>query len=133
VSGDQRLGPINAKSFAQLAFEKGMSMIVATLPQQIALETPALQHGLLTYALISDLSAKEPLGLLGERLLTLGQWFDNASQRVPELYRQIAVGPLNSMARSTVDKDSQQPLVFLGGEDSGHFVVHRSGYNTNPN
>jgi len=134
VSGDQRLGPINTKGFAQLAFEKGMSMIVATTPEQMAVETPALQHGLLTYALISDLSDTESLGQVDERLLTLGQWFDDAAQRVPELYRQIGgVAPLNSTAKPAEGKESQQPLVFLGREDNGQFVVYRTGRNANPN
>jgi hypothetical protein len=53
-SPDQRFGPINSRGLAQLAYEKGTSVLVASQAYQAALERARLGHGVLTLALIEE-------------------------------------------------------------------------------
>lgn len=132
VSSDPRLGPINARGFAHVAFEKGMSLIVAAMPEQLAWEDKKggnLRHGLLTYALIEGLS-KAVRGQSQEpAVLTVEEWFDFAAKRVPELYRALFSRNENlltteSPSISTSEMPGyQQPIVFMGKEDKRKFVV----------
>ncbi len=135
MSSDPRLGPINAKGFAQLAFEKGMATIVAARPQQMALEDNALQHGLLTYALISTLSDTAPSQRPDKRRLTLGEWFDDASRSVPELYRELSGvrGRTKYSEKPVEDLESQHPIVVVGTEDNRNFVIHLGHGGGRPN
>lgn len=83
---ERRRGPMNSKGLAQLAYEKGMFILTAAQSYQAALETAQLGHGYLTYALVeeglkkslADRRAKD-----GE--ITVREWFDYATDRVPEM------------------------------------------------
>lgn len=76
-----RVGPVNSRSLAQLAWEKGMEILAASQRDQFAREVKSLGHGLLTYALLEGFSAAPRVDgrLLGR------VWLDYAESRVPEL------------------------------------------------
>ncbi len=83
---ERRRGPMNSKGLAQLAYEKGMFILTAAQSYQAALETAQLGHGYLTYALIEEGFKK---GLADRRTkdgdITVREWFDYATDRVPEM------------------------------------------------
>jgi WD40 repeat protein/uncharacterized caspase-like protein len=83
---EKRLGPMNSKGLAQLAYEKGMYILTAAESYQAALEASQLGHGLLTYALVEEglktaSADREPK----DGLLTAKEWLDFASERVPQV------------------------------------------------
>ena len=83
---ERRRGPMNSKGLAQLAYEKGMFILTAAQSYQAALETAQLGHGYLTYALVEEGLKK---GLADRRAkdgeITVREWFDYATDRVPEM------------------------------------------------
>ncbi|MCX6559514.1 MAG: caspase family protein [Candidatus Aminicenantes bacterium] len=76
-----RVGPMNSRSIAQLAWEKGMEILTASQSDQFAVEMESLGHGLLTYALRQGFSEAPREG---GRLL-VGAWLDYAASIVPRL------------------------------------------------
>jgi WD40 repeat protein len=57
VIGDklaQRRGPMNSRGLAQMAYDKRMFILAASLSTQTAAEQDALEHGVLTFALVEE-------------------------------------------------------------------------------
>jgi len=86
---ERRRGPMNSKGLAQLAYEKGMFILTAAQSYQAALEAAQLGHGYLTYTLIDEGLGKA----LADRdakdgQITVREWFDYATERVPEMQQQ---------------------------------------------
>ncbi len=110
---DKRLGPMNSKGLAQLAYEKGMFILTAAQGYQAAKEATQLGHGLLTYALVvqglregaADARPKDGQVLMGE-------WLDYATERVPLMQ-------LESMkqTRGILGQKPKPPLAFVDGEE----------------
>jgi uncharacterized caspase-like protein len=86
---EKRPGPMNSKGLAQLAYEKGMYILTASQSYQAALEVAQLGHGLLTYALIEQ-GLKETYADNDphDGKLTVREWLNYASQRVPQIQIQ---------------------------------------------
>jgi len=85
-SAHERQGPMNSRGLAQLAYEKGMSILAASQAYQAALESTKLGHGYLTFALVeealaTDVADRRP----ADGAVTLDEWFDYAVRRVPAL------------------------------------------------
>ena len=83
-STEKRFGPINSKSLAQLAYEKGMYILTAAQSFQAAQEASQLGHGLLTYALVEEglkqaAADDEPK----DGQIIIREWLDYATSRVP--------------------------------------------------
>ena len=133
----KRIGPMNAKGLAQLAYDKGMYVLAAAQGDQAAIEASKYGHGLLTYALIEEgLKRREALAPENRDYLGLRQWLGFAQQRVPALQlalmqdaaragRSIAIVPGES--RTIADPEErtlQRPRVFYPPyADSDQFVV----------
>ncbi len=83
---DKRMGPMNSKGLAQLAYEKGMFILTAAQGYQAAQEVATLGHGLLTYALVVQGLQK---GAADRRphdgQIVMGEWLDYATERVPQM------------------------------------------------
>jgi hypothetical protein len=82
---DNRFGPLNSRGLAQLAYEKGMSILTGSQAYEAALESAQLGHGYLTYALV-----EEGLKAAADRTpqdgdVTAAEWFAYAAARVPQL------------------------------------------------
>lgn len=119
---DKRLGPMNSKGLAQLAYEKGMFILTAAQGYQAAKEATQLGHGLLTYALVvqglregaADARPKDGQVLMGE-------WLDYATERVPLMQ-------LESMkkSRGVLGQAPKPPLAFVDGEERIAIPENRS-------
>ncbi len=83
---EKRRGPMNSKGLAQLAYEKGMSILTAAQSYQAALEAAQLGHGFLTFALIED-GLKKGLADRADKdgQIVTREWFDYATERVPQM------------------------------------------------
>jgi WD40 repeat protein len=88
----RRIGPMNTKGFAQMAFERGMSVVAAAKDGQLAREPSSLGHGILTYSLIEEglRRAKVPTNVRGE--ITEQAWLQYAVTAVPRIYA-LCCGP----------------------------------------
>jgi WD40 repeat protein/uncharacterized caspase-like protein len=119
---ERRRGPMNSKGLAQLAYEKGMFILTAAQSYQAALETSQLGHGYLTYALVEDGLKK---GLADRRAkdgeITVREWFDYATDRVPEMQEASDGSRLlllqdDKAADPTVVRSLQRPRAFYRRE-----------------
>ena len=137
---EKRRGPMNSKGLAQLAYEKGMSILTAAQSYQIALEAAQLGHGYLTFALIEEglKQGSADRNAADGQILTR-EWFDYATDRVPQMQEQnlrarelkkvtLATSgnaPTNAKAAPGVN-DVQRPRAFYRREqDARPFVVAR--------
>ena len=83
---EKRRGPMNSKGLAQLAYEKGMSILTAAQSLQAAKEVSQLGHGLLTYALVNEgLKQAKADAEPRDGNVLLREWLDYATRRVPEM------------------------------------------------
>jgi WD40 repeat protein len=110
---DKRLGPMNSKGLAQLAYEKGLFILTAAQGYQAAKEATQLGHGLLTYALVVQ-GLKEGAADSRPRdgQVLMGEWLDYATERVPLMQ-------LESMkqTRGLLGQIQKPPLAFVDGEE----------------
>ena len=111
---DKRLGPMNSKGMAQLAYEKGMFILAAAQGYQAAKEATQLGHGLLTYALVvQGLGEGAADSRPRDGQVLMGEWLDYATERVPLMQ-------LESMKQSRgllLGQLPKPPLVFVDGEE----------------
>ena len=97
-------GPMNSRSLGQLAYDKGMQIITASQAENVALESELVQHGLLTYALVSEgLENLEADFQPADGQITLSEWLEYGTGRVPDLYRQVREGQLDPLTKGAVD------------------------------
>ena len=83
---EKRRGPMNSKGLAQLAYEKGMSVLTAAQGYQAALESSQLGHGYLTYALVEEgFQTTAADATPKDNLVIVREWFDFAAERVPQM------------------------------------------------
>jgi len=89
-------GPMGSRGLGQLAYDKGIRILTASQADDVALEDPKLQHGLLTHALVNDgiVSARADNRPQDGRI-ELVEWLTFGAQRVPELYAEIKAGTVN--------------------------------------
>jgi uncharacterized caspase-like protein len=126
---DARPGPMNSRGLAQLAYDKGMSILTASQAHEAALESERLGHGYLTFALVNEgLGSTAADRLPADGRLTADEWFAYAVTRVAELQGQA----LSEAARSgralrfEVGSRVQTPRVFARRDTSvAPFVVAR--------
>ncbi len=103
--GGFKPGPMGSRGLGQLAYDKGMRVLTATQAENVALESAAVRHGLLTYALVWEGIAA---GMADRRLkdgrITLDEWLTYGEKRVPRLYRRIRRGDLEPVPMGTSEK-----------------------------
>jgi WD40 repeat protein len=115
-SEEPRRGPLNASGLAQLAYEKGISILTASQSYQDAIEVQQFGHGLLTHVLVEEglqqfLADREPKD--GE--ISWTEWIHYALDRVPEL-QSIGIGSrgvITPAGRSV----GQRPGFFVRSEE----------------
>lgn len=116
---EKRRGPMNSKGLAQLAYEKGMTILTAAQSYQVALEAAQLGHGYLTFALVeeglkkgmADRDVKD--GMVIER-----EWFNYAVERVPQMQEQHLGSRIlleEEKAKTTASR-TQHPRAFYRRE-----------------
>jgi WD40 repeat protein/uncharacterized caspase-like protein len=136
-SEEQRRGPMNSKGLAQLAYEKGMSILTAAQSYQAALEAAQLGHGYLTFALVEEglKKAAADRDARDGQILTR-EWFDYATERVPQMQEgenqarelaKVKLVPFVSGEEKSADvtkRSIQRPRVFYRRElESNPFIV----------
>ncbi len=91
IVGDQlaqRRGPMNSRGLAQLAYDKRMFILAASLSTQTASEQRALEHGLLTYTLVMrgllQDDASPTRSPAGPGTTTLSQWLQWTATHVSQ-------------------------------------------------
>jgi WD40 repeat protein len=84
---DKRLGPLNSRGLAQLAYEKGMPILSASQTHTSALELGGnYNHGLLTYVLLEQgIVRRKAFPPWSADRLTERDWLDYAVDGVPSL------------------------------------------------
>lgn len=99
-------GPMGARGFGQLAYDKGMRVLASTRPDDLAWESQEKGHGLLSHALIKDgLVLRKADRLPTDGTITIGEWLQYAVDRVPALYGEVSKG-LGSKDARIVSFDS---------------------------
>lgn len=89
-------GPMGSRGLGQLAYDKGIRILAASQAEDEAIESGALNHGLLTYALLRDgLDSGLADAVPQDRRIDLAEWLLYGQQRVPELYREVQQGTLS--------------------------------------
>jgi WD40 repeat protein len=85
VGGDgQRVGPFNSSSFPQMAYDKGVFVLVATQSKQSAREVNELGHGLLTHVLLKEgLDGAKADNAPTDGVITVRELFQFAAANVP--------------------------------------------------
>lgn len=86
-------GPMGDRGLGQLAYEKGVRLLVATQSDNVALENRSLKQGLLSFALVQD-------GLVGEKadfkakdgVIFVDEWLRYGVERVPQLFAEVKKG-----------------------------------------
>ena len=107
---EKRRGPMNSKGLAQLAYEKGMYILTAAQSYQAALETPQHGHGYLTYALVEEgLKTANADTDPRDGQVTVREWLDYATQRVPQLQEEDARRPKPTMSTTQEQTAQQKP------------------------
>lgn len=126
-SEEKRRGPMNSKGLAQLAYEKGISILTAAQGYQAALENAELGHGYLTYALIEDgLKKMEADRRPRDGRVLLREWLDHATDKVPrmqeknyqaEVQRLLKTKNLKQLkGKNKLKPEAQRPRVFYRRE-----------------
>jgi WD40 repeat protein len=132
-------GPMGSRGLGQLAYDKGMKILAATQADDTAIESGALRHGLLTFALVSDgldhwnADYRPKDGSIG-----LKEWLSYGVYRVPGLHSEIQNGAFDNKGKGAklslkgnlsfeayVKRlDFQQPVLFdFTGRETNLFRV----------
>ncbi len=131
-SEEQRRGPMNSKGLAQLAYEKGISVLTAAQGYQAALENAELGHGYLTYALIEDgLRRMEADYKPRDGRVLLREWLDYAGDKVPRMQEKkyqaererILKRQNASQVKGKVKPEAQRPRLFYRREADAQPMV----------
>ncbi|GAB6197483.1 WD40 domain-containing protein [Lysobacter xanthus] len=96
-------GPMGSRGLGQLAYDKGLRILAATQPNDVALESDATQHGLLSYALVKDgiEQGKADYAPVDGRI-ALPEWLHYALDRVPALAAEVRSGAVASRGAAPV-------------------------------
>ncbi len=108
-------GPMDSRGLGQLAYDKGLAVLVATQADDVALESGRLQQGILSYALVAE-GLEKGAGDFAPRDGRMGlvEWLGYAVGRVPVLAQQVKSGTLplapGSRAIERVSAPAAPPL-----------------------
>ncbi|MGA9773121.1 MAG: caspase family protein [Blastocatellia bacterium] len=93
-------GPMGSRGLGQLAYDKRMRILAASQADDFAFEIAALQHGLLTYALMKDGIEGRKADFNRDGQVTLSEALTYSLARVPKLYEAMRSGKLAAMFKS---------------------------------
>jgi WD40 repeat protein len=118
-----RVGPMNSRGLAQLAYEKGMYVLTASQAVELAFESSRLKHSYLTYALVQEglKSRLQEADENGDGEVRLKEWLDYAVQRVPEM----RAGEIEQIVRS-----KNKSLDMVENAEQGKVQTPRVFYRT---
>ena len=86
-------GPLGARGFGQMAYDKRIRVLAATQANDVALEATQVGHGLLTYALaIEGLDRRKADFQPKDGSITISEWLAYGAKRVPALAEAVQSG-----------------------------------------
>jgi WD40 repeat protein len=116
--GEFKPGPMGSRGLGQLAYDKGMKILAASQADDYAFEYDRLQHGLLSYALLSDgVEAKKADQKPKDRLIMMSEWLGYGERRVPVLVEAMRRGELASLLKTEGSKGVKE-VTEVGGANS---------------
>ncbi|HLJ76345.1 MAG TPA: caspase family protein, partial [Acidobacteriaceae bacterium] len=119
------VGPTNSTGLAELAYEKGLTILAASKDTEPALEAQQLGggHGFLTYALVEEGMKRGEAAEDG--VLELRPWFTYAVRRVPDLQAaQLDRRALGIAGKDAAKETRQHPRIFYRREpEKDPFIV----------
>ena len=120
---DFKPGPMGSSGLGQLAYDKGIRVLGATHADTVALEAKALNHGLLTYALVAEgLDAREADRQPRDGTITLAEWLQFGVDRVPALYRELRTGGVQYLGSGQRLKDAVFDVQLESAQSSKTFA-----------
>ncbi|MCI0336858.1 MAG: caspase family protein [Acidobacteria bacterium] len=125
---EKRRGPMNSKGLAQLAYEKGMSILTAAQSFQAALEAAQLGHGYLTFALVEE-GLKKGMADRDRKdgQVLVREWFNYAEERVPLMQEQNLGSRILLEEEKAKDpataRSVQRPRVFYRRESEARPLI----------
>ena len=110
-NGSFKPGPLGDPGLGQLAFDKGVRILSATQPDDVALEDSRLRQGLLTFALAREgLAPGEwEADSNADQRIDLREWLDYAVWRLPQLSEDVRAGSFGPAGAAT----GTRALVFF--------------------
>ena len=113
---DKRRGPMNTKGLAQLANDKGMYILTASQSLEAAYVSLALKRSYLSFALIEEgLKTPEVADVAPkDGLLSIREWFDYATNRVPQLRQDVTSGLLKVEQDKGLEEVEEKPVKNVG-------------------
>lgn len=93
VGDEFKPGPMGSRGLGQLAFDKGMRILVASQADDVALESDLIKQGLLSFALVENgLEGKQADFKPKDKKITLEEWLSYGVNRVPSLAEEVKTG-----------------------------------------
>jgi hypothetical protein len=119
---------MNTRGLAQLAYEKGMYIMTASQNVEEAFVSKKLKHSYLTYALVEEGLKTKAADVNHDGQVTLREWFDYASTRVPKLRDETlqakSLEEVNPTVNAVRHQKTQTPRPFYRREQEAlPFVV----------
>lgn len=108
-------GPLGAKGFGQMAYDKRMRVLAGAQADNVSLEAKTVGHGLLTYALLEGLQGLAAKYQTREDALGLSAWLSYGAARVPSLADTLfnSQGASRGLTRQKFrERVTQQPRLF---------------------
>ena len=101
-SAEFKPGPLGSRGLGQLAYDKGMRVLVASQANERALDSGELRQGVLTYCLIQE-------GIKGaqadykpkDKVISLEEWLEFPVSRVPKLRDEISKGSVQAFGKGS--------------------------------
>jgi len=139
----QRRGPMNSRGLAQMAYDKGMFILAASLSTQSAEERAALGDGVLTYALmqeglVDDMASPETVpGLTAKShgATTLTEWLRWSARRVAQSIDETGHPrgfPVAARKANAASIPVQQPRLFSPPGSGGETIIALGPINFDP-
>lgn len=111
-SADDRRGPMNNKGLAQLAYDKGMYILTASQSIESAYVSEALKRSYLSYALVEEgLKTAIADSSPKDGKITIREWFDYATNRVPQLRKDVSDGLFTRDLEKGLEEEEEKQAV----------------------
>lgn len=125
---EPRRGSMNTRGLAQLAYEKGMYIMAASQNVEEAFVSLKLKHSYLTFAMVEEGLKTKVADENGDGQVTLREWFDYASIRVPKLREETlqskSLEEVTSTLKGARAQRTQTPRPFYRRElETQPFIV----------
>jgi hypothetical protein len=123
-------GPMGDRGLGQLAYDKGMRILAASQPDDVALEIRKLRQGLLTAALLEgfeDRGGRLRADSDADGSVSLTEWLGYGEARTPGLYQDAVDGKVKLVSRDSAPDPRFRALVAAQAQTPSLFDFNRQG------